>query len=144
MLPRRVCGATRGDAGQRLQMAEPQQPWSSHRQRVNPRALMLMAATLANLYWNGQVYPGGYSAPPSDWDRIHRISGALVSAGSVAGLVAFLQWQLGDARGAAHRADPAARATRLSAGIALSVLLVEPRRYRSCSVAVGANVAVRS
>jgi Glycosyltransferase family 87 len=64
---------------------------------------------------------------PSEWGAAHRIGGALVSAGSLVGLVAFLQWQWVMLLAllitlVLHRSE-----RFVAAGIALSLLLVEPQ-----------------
>ena len=64
---------------------------------------------------------------PADWSPLHRIGGAVVSAGSVVGLVAFLQWQWLMLIALLITLVLQRRQNLLGAGIALSLLLVEPQ-----------------
>jgi hypothetical protein len=64
---------------------------------------------------------------PDAWTPLHRIGGALVSAGSVVGLVAFLQWQWLMLIVLLMSLVLQRRRHLLGAGIVLSVLLVEPQ-----------------
>ncbi len=64
---------------------------------------------------------------PSDWNALHRVGGALVSAGSVVGLVAFLQWQWVMLLALLMVLILLRTQRLLAAGVALSLLLVEPQ-----------------
>jgi len=64
---------------------------------------------------------------PAGWSQLHRVGGALVSAGSVVGLVAFLQWQWVMVLALLITLALQRRGRCVWAGIALSLLLVEPQ-----------------
>src|ERR1035441_3843670 len=64
---------------------------------------------------------------PSDWNALHRVGGALVSAGSVVGLVAFLQWQWVMLLALLMVLILLRTQRLLAAGVALSLLLIEPQ-----------------
>jgi hypothetical protein len=64
---------------------------------------------------------------PSEWGSVHRIGGALISAASLVGLVAFLQWQWVMLLALLITLVLHRRERFIAAGVALSVLLVEPQ-----------------
>jgi Glycosyltransferase family 87 len=64
---------------------------------------------------------------PSGWSPAHRLGGALVSAGSLVGLVGFLQWQWVMLLALLITLILFRRRHWIAAGIVLSLLLVEPQ-----------------
>jgi Glycosyltransferase family 87 len=64
---------------------------------------------------------------PREWNATHRIGGAIVSAGSLVGLVAFLQWQWVMLLALLVALGLLRRGRLVAAGLALSLLLVEPQ-----------------
>jgi Glycosyltransferase family 87 len=64
---------------------------------------------------------------PSAWAPWHRVGGALVSTASLVGLVAFLQWQWAMVLAVLVALVLLRRGHGIAAGVALSLLLVEPQ-----------------
>ncbi len=68
-----------------------------------------------------------WSLLPHEWRGAHRVAGALVSAGSLVGLVAFLQWQWVMLLALLVTLVLQRKHRALAAGLVLSVVLVEPQ-----------------
>jgi hypothetical protein len=64
---------------------------------------------------------------PSSWEPWQRLGGALVSTGSLVGLVAFLQWQWAMVLAVLLTLVLQRRGRGVAAGLALSLLIVEPQ-----------------